>query len=77
MDRNGVIYSFECANLTFAGGKGYRCASAKIHHFKILKDGKSLLDMIPVKKGGYVLMYDKVSKKLFDSASSRKFLIVR
>ena len=50
-----------------SGGKGYRCARAKIHHFKILKDGKSLLDMIPVKKGGTVFMYDKVSKKLFTS----------
>ena len=57
----------------FSGGKNYMCARAKIYYFKVLKDGKCVLDMIPVRKGNDVLMYDKVSKKVHGNAGARKF----
>ena len=56
----------------FAGGRNYKCARAKIHYFKIIKDGRSVLDMIPVKKGNEVFMYDKVSKRMIASSGARK-----
>lgn len=58
----------------FSGGKNYKCARAKIYYFKIQKDGKSVLDMIPVRKGNDLLMFDKVSKKTFGNAGVRKFI---
>lgn len=58
----------------FSGGKSYKCARARIHYFKILKDGKSLLEMLPVKKGDLVYMYDKVSKKMFTSTGAGKLM---
>ena len=57
----------------FSGGKSYKCARVRIHYFKIIRDGKSQLEMVPVSKSGLGFMYDKVSKKLFDSASSCRF----
>ncbi len=58
----------------FSGGKNYMCARAKIYYFKIQKDGKSVLDMIPVRKGNDLLMFDKVSKKTHGNAGARKFI---
>ena len=58
----------------FSGGKNYKCARAKIYYFKIQKDGKSVLDMIPVRKGNDLLMFDKVLKKTFGNAGVRKFI---
>ncbi len=58
----------------FAGGKNYKCARVKIHYFKIQRDGRAVLDMIPVMKEGTPFMYDKVSKKMRAGSGARKLL---
>lgn len=51
----------------------------KIYHCKINKNGETILDLIPVRKGNVGYMYDKISNKLFGnvdtSGSNSKFIL--
>lgn len=47
----------------------------KIYHCKINKNGKLILDLIPVRKGNEGFMYDKVSGKLFGNSGTGKFIL--
>lgn len=45
-----------------------RQISGRLYSFKIKKSGKTILDLIPVRKGNEGFMYDRVSGKLYGNA---------
>lgn len=61
--------------LLFAPGSAGTTASGKFYFFKLLKNGITALDLIPVRKDGKGYMYDKVSGQLLGNAGTGSFTI--
>lgn len=47
----------------------------RMYSYKYIREGKVILDMIPVVKNGIGYMYDKVSHKLFGAQGGGKFIV--
>lgn len=58
-----------------AAGEAEECTRNQIHSFKMWKDNKLQLDMIPIVADGVGCMYDKVSKRIFVNKGTGKFAI--
>jgi hypothetical protein len=64
----------ENGNMTKVGYIG-NPGGVRIHHFVISRNGATLRDVIPVRKGTTGYLYDKVSKQLFGNAGTGAFTI--
>lgn len=49
--------------------------SMSLYGFKWLKDGRLMLDLIPVRKGREGFLYDRVSGKLFGNSGTGQFIL--
>ena len=55
---------------------GYNANSqAKIASYKHVKNGQTIIDLIPIRKGTIGYMYDKVSGQLFGNSGSGSFIL--
>jgi len=59
----------------YNSGVSQYCTGIRVHSFKIIDNGTTVRDYIPVRVGQVGYLYDKVSKKLFGNAGSGSFTI--
>ena len=57
------------------GTVAYQSGTFRICSFSVERDGKTELDLIPVRKDGVGYMYDRVSGKLFGNIGTGSFVI--
>lgn len=59
----------------FSNSENPKSNDIRIYSFKLVKNGKVLFDMIPVRVGDEGFLYNKVSRKLYGNSGTGKFIL--